>query len=431
MSNQYQQHNLYVQSDTGPLVAQVADARHSAAMQQVGNQYRKHLRVTAEEARQSCEALKIQQANLESQFAAASRIANEEAQEASNRKFAADERLRQTEVEADQLHNQGATDIRQIADQQVRQAYAAAHQAEALAELKSKNFAHELNYFKSELSDVLGHLRSEQSAKNEADARSRSLAAELQKINHQMQRDAPEGPTQISTSSTGPLEYHMGSPPGLEPEVPKTRIPEGGPPDDHDDDDDGDDDDDKRRKDKKSKKDKKKKRDSSDPSSSSSIPRDVMKALIKKMIRKDGDEDKDKDKGDKDKKEKTKEAEKVVFPKFPQPESYRNWRLKVREAVVADSNKPDLAFSWLSKVWDKETKVDDPRDTDGFATLDAKVVSAITNVLEGEFARQIDSFKEREAHAGRLVRGRQGLASSTLTLLPALFMVRCTSSRTS
>ena len=42
------------------------------------------------------------------------------------------------------------------------------------------------------------------------------------------------------------------------------------------------------------------------------------------MIRKDDDEDKDKDKGDKEKKEKTKEAEKVVFPKFPQPENYRN-----------------------------------------------------------------------------------------------------------
>ena len=38
-----------------------------------------------------------------------------------------------------------------------------------------------------------------------------------------------------------------------------------------------------------------------------------MKALIKKMIKKGGDEDRDK--GDKDKKQKTKEAEKVVFPK--------------------------------------------------------------------------------------------------------------------
>ena len=69
VSNQYQQqNNLFVQSDTGPLVAQVADARHSAAMKQVGNQYREHLMVTEEEARQSFEALKLQQANLENQL---------------------------------------------------------------------------------------------------------------------------------------------------------------------------------------------------------------------------------------------------------------------------------------------------------------------------------------------------------------------------
>ena len=36
--------------------------------------------------------------------------------------------------------------------------------------------------------------------------------------------------------------------------------------------------------------------------------------------------------------------------------------------------------------------------------------SAVMNVLEGEFARQIDSVKERGAHAGRLVRGRRVLA---------------------
>ena len=325
LSNQYQQqNNLYFQADTGPLVAQVADARHQAAMQHVGSQYGEHLRVTEEEARQSFDALKIQQANLESQLAAASRIAYEEAQEASNRKNAADERLRQTEVQADEIHNARVSDIRQVADQQIRQAYAAAHHAAALAELQSKNFAQEMNYFRSEITEVLGHLRSEQSAKIEADAKSRSLADELQRLNQQIQKEAPQGPRQLPTSSVGPLEYHMDSPPGLETQKPKTRIPEGGPPDDDDNDGD-DDDDDKCKKGKKSKKDKKrkkKKRDSSTSSSSSTIPRDVMKALPKKMIKKDEDDEKDKDKGDKEKKEKTKEAEKVVFPKFPQPENY-------------------------------------------------------------------------------------------------------------
>ena len=43
----------------------------------------------------------------------------------------------------------------------------------------------------------------------------------------------------------------------------------------------------------------------------------------------------------------------------------------------------------------------------GLNTLDAKILSGLTNILEGDFARQTDTFKETEAHAGRLVRGRQ------------------------
>ena len=158
--------------------------------------------------------------------------------------------------------------------------------AEAMAELQSKNFAQEMNYFNSEITEVLGHLRSERSAKIEADAKSRSLADELHRLNQQIQKDAPQGPTQLPMSSNGPLEYHMGSPPGLEPQEPKTRIPEGGSPDDDDNDDEDDDDDDKRRKDKKSKKDKKrkkkKKRDSSASSSSSSIPREPRKLFSRR-----------------------------------------------------------------------------------------------------------------------------------------------------
>ena len=145
----------------------------------------------------------------------------------------------------------------------------------------------------------------------------------------------------------------------------------------------------------------------------------MIKALVKKMFKK-GEDDEDRDKGDKDKKEKTKEVEKVVFPKFPQPKN-----LRIIATGDLESAKRLLP---LSKVWDKDTKVEDLKDTAGFATLDAKVLSAVPNILEGEFARQIDSFKEREAHAGRLVRGRQVLAKLAMpTLLPVPFMVHCTS----
>ena len=60
-------------------------------------------------------------------------------------------------------------------------------------------------------------------------------------------------------------------------------------------------------------------------------------------------------------------------------------------------------------MWAKESTEEQLRDPEGFVTLDAKVLSAITKVLEGDFARQADSFKERDSNAGRPVRGRQVL----------------------
>ena len=224
-----------------------------------------------------------------------------------------------------------------------------------------------------------------------------------------------QAPPQANVGATGhPSTYpeycDMTAPPGL------NKPPPGppGPPGGDDDDDDDDDYDDRRRskKDKKSKK--KKKRDSSsDSSSSSNAAIKLAKALKKltksKKSKKDDSDDVDGTDQDKNKppKNKPKEAEKIVFPKFPLPEQYRNWRIHVREAVVAASAQPDLAFDWLSAVWDKDTTEETLRDPKGFVTLDAKVLSAITKILEGDFARQMDTLKEKEANANRLVRGRQ------------------------
>ena len=128
----------------------------------------------------------------------------------------------------------------------------------------------------------------------------------------------------------------------------------------------------------------------------------MLKKLTKSKKDKDNDEETEATRG----RSKVKEAEKIVFPKFPQPVNYRNWRLHAREAVVAASDRPDEAFEWF-EVWKEDTTEEYLRDPKGFTTLDAKILSAITNVLEGDFARQIDTFKEREGHEGRLVRGRQ------------------------
>ena len=202
-----------------------------------------------------------------------------------------------------------------------------------------------------------------------------------------------EGPPGLFTT-------HIGTPP--EQPIPE---PEGTRPGKAEDRADADNDD-KERKSKKHKKKKHKRDDSSD--SSSSVDHKALFKLLKKVVKnkKDKDDDDD-DKETSKNKPKVKEAEKVVLPKFPKPEQYRNWRIRVREAIVAASDSPDKAHAWIAKVWEKDADEKGLRDSEGFSTLDAKIMSALTNILEGDFGRQIDTFKETEAHSGRMVRGRQ------------------------
>ena len=90
-------------------------------------------------------------------------------------------------------------------------------------------------------------------------------------------------------------------------------------------------------------------------------------------------------------------------------ETYRNWRIKTREVVVAALTDPDSAFKWISDSWKEDQTLEALRKVVPFATLDAKLLSALTNIITGDFARKVDTFKETEATAGRIVRGRQVL----------------------
>ena len=110
-----------------------------------------------------------------------------------------------------------------------------------------------------------------------------------------------------------------------------------------------------------------------------------------------------------DDKPKVKEADSIKIPAFPLAETYRNWRIKTREAVVAASTDPDSAFKWVSEAWKEEQSIEALRKVAPFATLDAKLLSALTNIITGDFARKVDTFKEVEATNDRIVRGRQVL----------------------
>ena len=53
-------------------------------------------------------------------------------------------------------------------------------------------------------------------------------------------------------------------------------------------------------------------------------------------------------------------------------------------------------------MWTKKSTEEQLRDAEGFVALDAKILSAITNVLEGDFARQMDTFEgERRGCSGQ------------------------------
>eukprot|EP00435_Cladocopium_sp_Y103_P051725 s387_g16.t1 len=110
-----------------------------------------------------------------------------------------------------------------------------------------------------------------------------------------------------------------------------------------------------------------------------------------------------------DDKPKIKEADTIKIPGFPLAETYRNWRIKTREAVVAASTDPDKAFEWISETWKESQTLEALRKVAPFATLDAKLLSALTNIITGDFGRKVDTFKETKATAGRIVRGRQVL----------------------
>ena len=84
-----------------------------------------------------------------------------------------------------------------------------------------------------------------------------------------------------------------------------------------------------------------------------------------------------------DDKPKVKEADTIKVPAFPLAETYRNWRIKTREAVVAASTDPDSAFKWVSESWKEDQTLEALRKVAPFATLDAKLLSALTNIITG------------------------------------------------
>ena len=85
---------------------------------------------------------------------------------------------------------------------------------------------------------------------------------------------------------------------------------------------------------------------SDDDSNDSSSESSRLARIIRKELRKQQKKSKDRECENK-----AKEADKVLIPKFPTPEKYRDWKIKVRDNIAAASAKPDDARSWVGKVY--------------------------------------------------------------------------------
>ena len=68
-------------------------------------------------------------------------------------------------------------------------------------------------------------------------------------------------------------------------------------------------------------------------------------------------------------KSKAKEADTIKVSAFPHADSYHNWRIRTREAVMSASTNPDKAFDWISEPWAEGQTIDALRDVGKFTPL--------------------------------------------------------------
>ena len=398
ISNTYNQQNNTILTHDSGLLMEAASARHEEIVGQIRNENREQMMNLELTANSHVAQLRLEHARLENRTREMEEMASQNAL------------LGQQAVARHQSEANAAAEQAQALHQRLRNAESSADAVVAQVEAEARRRDRERHQDALAKDDELSRMKSEmqemmriqqeniQLMKFDNDNLRRRLAEAEARHRPTVERPVDphgvEGPPGLFTTHIGtPPEQPIPEPEGARPNRTEERAEA--------------ENDDKEKKNKKLKKKKHRRDDSSD--SSSSFDRRAMMKLLKKVMKnkKDKDDDDDDDKETTKNKPKVKEAEKVVFPKFPKPEQYRNWRIRVREAIVAASDSPDKAHAWIAKVWEKDADEKALRDSEGFSTLDAKIMSALTNILEGDFGRQVDTFKETEAHAGRMVRGRQ------------------------
>ena len=94
-----------------------------------------------------------------------------------------------------------------------------------------------------------------------------------------------------------------------------------------------------------------------------------------------------------------KEADKLELPNIPEGNQFRTWRIAVREAIASVSRDPPRAFNWARKVEEPNVVSDSLVETEGFATLDSKLATALRKVVTGTLGRIINVEKREDCYA--------------------------------
>ena len=84
----------------------------------------------------------------------------------------------------------------------------------------------------------------------------------------------------------------------------------------------------------------------------------------------------------------------------------RPYKLYLRDKVAACSAYPDDAFVWMGEC-ETAKDIEELRNSNGMDTLDAKLGAAISAVAKGDLAREINTYKEKAAKRGWMMKGRQ------------------------
>ena len=105
---------------------------------------------------------------------------------------------------------------------------------------------------------------------------------------------------------------------------------------------------------------------------------------------------------------------KLHFGKFPDPDDFRCWRANFKTEVCVSTSSPELAMSWINEV-EMAGSIDDlmtSQSIEGqsfpaFEMLDARIASALRNIISSTSSRRIVSVEEQRAHKyNRFLRGR-------------------------